>query len=76
MKKEIHDSNSEGNCPEGYMCMDELDEYQEHNSKEKECSDDSSFDELLNIPTLRNIVGICFFELINILVDDISICWS
>ena len=55
MEEEIHDTNRDEHPSEKYMLSRESDEELEH-QEEKDCpSDETSFDKLLDIPTLRYI---------------------
>lgn len=62
MEKEIHNANSYKHSSEYDMLSKEFYEYENHESEKGDYPNNSSFYELLEVPTLGNIETIFFFD--------------
>ncbi len=61
MEEEVHDQNGDKHSTEYTVTFLETQEKRQHQNEEDETTDPSSFNELLDIPTFRNILDIEFF---------------
>ncbi len=73
MEKEIHHANSDEHTTEYGALHHEHPEYREHDSEKQYSSQGTSLDELLDIPTLRDIEAIFFSHIARIHGDNIAI---